>query len=126
MAEGLTTHQHGSLVQLLPCFVLPADIHLALIPPSGSSIYPVIRDIFYLPGMGSIDGSRILGSIPMDVGALVNVLPYLFLWRCIFNPFHNLRRILACNGAQTRSAALPVPHKGKSTYPGTGGRPGAF
>ena len=49
----------------------------------------------------------------MNIGALVDVLPHLFLARRLLYPLDDLRRIWADNGAQTLPAAFSVPHVGK-------------
>lgn len=113
MTEGFAAHQHSSLVQLLPGLVLPADVHLALIPPPRPSVHPIIGDLLYCPGMGLVDGRGVLCPVSMNVGALMDVLPHLFLRLRVSDPLHDLLRILADDGAQALPAALPVPHIGK-------------
>ena len=99
MAQGLAAHQHGRLVQLPPSFILPAGIDLALILPPSPLIHPIIGDLLDGAGMGLIHGRGILRPIAVNVGALVDVLPHLFLVWCVLHPLYDLRRIRADNGA---------------------------
>ena len=63
--------------------------------------------------MGLVNGRCILRPVAVNIGALVDVLPHLFLARRLLYPLDDLRRIWANNGAQALSAAFSVPHVGK-------------
>ena len=99
MPQRLAADQHSSLVQLLPRFIFSASINLALITPPGATVYPVIGNLFDCPGMSLVDRRGILRTITVDVGTIMNVLPYLFLCGCVRNPFNDLPRIFAYNRA---------------------------
>ena len=99
MPQRLAADQHGSLVQFLSRFIFSASINLALITPPGATVYPVIGNVLNCPGMSLVDRRGILRTITVDVGAVMDVLPHLLLWRCISYPFNDLPRIFAYNRA---------------------------
>ena len=116
MPQGLTAYQHSSLVQFPPSFVLPAGIDLALVLPPCPTVYPIIGDVLNLPGMGLINGRGILGPVAVNIGALVDVLPHLFLAGCILYPLYDLRCIWADDGAQALPAALSIADRGEVIF----------
>lgn len=99
MPQGLAADQHGRLVQLLPSFILPADIDIPLVSASGPLVDFIIGDLLDLPGMGLVDGRGIVCPVGVNVGALMNELPDFFLRRRLPDPLNDLLRILADDGA---------------------------
>ena len=99
MAQSLAAHQHSSLVQLPARFIFAASIHLALVAVPGALVYPVIGNVLDFPGIGFIDHRGILGPVSMNVSTFVNVLPHLFLCRCVTDPLYDLPRIWPDDGA---------------------------
>ena len=49
----------------------------------------------------------------MNIGAFMDVLPHLFLWRRAADPLYDLLCTLAYNGTQAHPAALSISHEGK-------------
>ena len=99
MSQRLAADQHSRLVQFLPGLVLPAGIDLALILFPRPPVHPVVGDVLNLPGMGLIDGRGVLGPVTMNVSTVMDVLPHLLLCRRVGDPFDDLLRILADDGA---------------------------
>ena len=74
MAQSLAADQHSRLIQLPTGLISSAGIDLALVAPPRPLVYPVIGYFSNRPGVALIDGRGILGSVAMNIGALVDVL----------------------------------------------------
>ena len=110
MPQRLAADQHSSLVQLLARFILAASVDVALISFSGPLIHPVKWNFADLSRMSFVDGNCIIRAVTVNVRALVNELPNLFIGRRVLHPVNDLRLILPYNGAYTLPAAFSVPH----------------
>lgn len=60
--------------------------------------------------MSFVDGNCIIRAVTVNVRALVNELPDLFIGRRVLHPFDDLRLIFPYNGAHALPTAFPVPH----------------
>ena len=99
MPQGLAADQHGRPVQLLSGLILPADIDIALVPAAGPLVDLIIGDLLDFPGVALVDGRCIIRPVGVNVGALMNELPDLFLCWGLPDPLDDLLRILADDGA---------------------------
>ena len=81
MPQRLAADQHSSLVQLLARFILAASVDVALISFSGPLIHPVKWNFADLSRMSFVDGNCIIRAVTVNVRALVNKLPDLFIGR---------------------------------------------
>ena len=118
MAQRLAANQHGGLVQLSPGLILAAGVYLALVTPPRAAVNLVIRDVLDGPGMSLVDGRGILRPVAVDIGAGVDVLPDLFLCRCVRDPLRDLIRVLADDWTETLPSALAVANMDKDCASG--------
>ena len=110
MPQRLAADQHSSLVQLLARFILAASVDVALISFSGPLIHPVKWNFADLSRMSFVDGNCIIRAVTVNVRALVNELPDLFIGRRVLHPVDNLRLIFPYNRAYALPTTFSVPH----------------
>ena len=84
-----------------------------MVTPPRAAVNLVIRDVLDGPGMSLVDGRGILRPVAVDIGAGVDVLPDLFLCRCVRDPLHDLIRVLADDRTETLPSALAVANMDK-------------
>ena len=110
MPQRLAADQHSSLVQLLARFILAASVDVALISFSGPLIHPVKWNFADLSRMSFVDGNCIIRAVTVNVRALVNELPDLFIGLRV------LHRLVLCHTTSPRLS--PRPESSKQIDPG--------
>ena len=113
MPQRLATEQHSGFIQLPPGLVLPAGINSALETLPRPPVHPVKWDFLDGPRAGPVHGRGVISTVGMDVGALMDELPDLFLRRRVLDLLDDHPDILPDDGTHALPAALAAAYMGK-------------